>query len=186
MDVNSPTTVRALYEGIFRRIATSHPVDFYWLWTDEGWGTEGGGQKQKPAEDMPKAIADIEMAIAAHKAVAPPFRIALSGWGKNHCAPEVGHLAFDKALPKDIPFAALIHGMGSNRLDPAFREIKDRQRWSIPWCEQDGGVYGLVDLQLAVGRQRYDAMEARNAGCSGLMGLDWRTQHVAPNISALG
>ncbi len=32
--------MRALYRGMFQRIASTHPLDFYWLWTPEGWTCE--------------------------------------------------------------------------------------------------------------------------------------------------
>ncbi len=35
--------VRAVYEGTFRRIAASHPLDYYWLWTPEA--LDLGGQQ---------------------------------------------------------------------------------------------------------------------------------------------
>ncbi len=43
---DDPAVVRAVYEGTFRRIMASHPLDYYWIWTPEGWTWEGN----KPAQ----------------------------------------------------------------------------------------------------------------------------------------
>ena len=33
---DDPAVVQELYEGIFRRIGQTHPLDYFWLWTPEG------------------------------------------------------------------------------------------------------------------------------------------------------
>ena len=38
---DDPAVVREVYEGTFRRIMASHPLDYYWLWTPEGWTWDG-------------------------------------------------------------------------------------------------------------------------------------------------
>jgi hypothetical protein len=38
---DDPATTRLLYEGMFRRVAQSYPLDYFWLWTPEGWTWEG-------------------------------------------------------------------------------------------------------------------------------------------------
>ena len=55
---------RAIYEGTFRRIMASHPLDYYWIWTPEGWTWEGN----KPAQ-YSDTVADIQLAIEALKNV---------------------------------------------------------------------------------------------------------------------
>jgi hypothetical protein len=69
-------------------------------------------------------------------------------------------------------------------VDPAFGRIAGRQKWAIPWLESDSHL-GLAALQLEVGRMRRDAADALAYGCTGLMGLHWRTEILSPNISAL-
>ena len=39
--------------------------------------------------------------------------------------------------------------------------------------------------QLWAGRMRCDAADALQYGCTGLMGIHWRTRILAPNVSAL-
>ena len=34
---DDPAVVQELYEGMFRRIGQTHPLDYYWFWTPEGW-----------------------------------------------------------------------------------------------------------------------------------------------------
>lgn len=55
---------------------------------------------------------------------------------------------------------------------------------AIPWLESDG-QHGLAAAQPFVGRLRRDAADALAYGCTGLMGLQWRTDVLAPNIAAL-
>ena len=57
-DPKDPAVVRALYEGIFRRIASLYPVDYYWLWTPENWTWSGN----KP-EQLEATLKDIQAAI---------------------------------------------------------------------------------------------------------------------------
>ncbi|MFN3485790.1 MAG: hypothetical protein ACK44W_09945, partial [Planctomycetota bacterium] len=50
------------------------------------------------------------------------------------------------------------------------------------WLENDPN---LVAPQLWAGRMRFDAADARRLGCTGLIGIHWRTKVLAPNVSAL-
>ena len=34
---DDPAVVQEVYEGMFQRIAKTQPLDYYWLWTPEGW-----------------------------------------------------------------------------------------------------------------------------------------------------
>ena len=53
-----PAVVQELYEGMFQRIAKTHPLDYYWLWTPEGWTWEAVKQQQIDA-----TMADFRAAI---------------------------------------------------------------------------------------------------------------------------
>ena len=46
-----PAVVQELYEGMFQRIAKTHPLDYYWLWTPEGWTWSRCTQQQIDADD---------------------------------------------------------------------------------------------------------------------------------------
>ena len=168
--------VREVYEGIFRRIMAAHPLDYYWLWTPEGWTWSGntGGQ-------MSATMADIKIALAAAKKVGAPFQLATAGWVLG---PKDDRAAFDKYLPKEIPLSAISRTIGHTPVDPAFSRVTGRGKWAIPWMEGDGRN-GLAAVQLWVGRTRKDAADALAYGCTGLMGLQWRTRILGPNIAAL-
>lgn len=168
--------VRAVYEGTFRRIMASHPLDYYWIWTPESWTISGN----KPAQ-YSNTVADIELAIEALKNVNAPFRLATCGWVLG---PQHDRAAFDNDMPKNIPMSAISRETGAAEVDPAFRRIAGREKWAIPWLESDNRE-GLAGVQLFAGRMRRDAADARDYGCTGLMGLHWRTQDLAPNASAL-
>jgi hypothetical protein len=170
------TDVRAVYEATFRRIMAAHPLDYYWIWTPEGWTWEGN----KP-EQYADTVADIRSAIEAHQRANAPFRLATAGWVLG---PQHDRAAFDRDLPKHIPMSAISRHTGATEVDAAFGRIADREKWAIPWLESDNR-HGLAALQLEAGRMRCDAADARAYGCSGLMGLHWRTDIVAPNASAL-
>jgi hypothetical protein len=171
-----PATVREVYEGMFRRIAASHPLDYFWLWTPEGW-TWGGN---KP-EQYSNTVSDVKLAIEALKDSGALFKLATCGWVLG---PQHDRAAFDNDLPKNIPMSAISRRLGYTEVDPAYAKIQGREKWAIPWFESDGN-HGLATLQPFVGRMRRDAADALAYGCTGLMGLQWRTDILAPNIAAL-
>jgi hypothetical protein len=171
-----PATVREIYEGTFRRIMASHPLDYYWIWTPEGW-TWGGN---KP-EQYTAMVRDLKLAYEAMKKVGAPFRLATCGWVLG---PQYDRAALDADLPKDVPASAISRNLGYTEVDPAFGRIQGREKWAIPWLESDG-IHGLAAVQLVVGRMRRDAAEALAYGCTGLMGLHWRTDILGPNVAAL-
>jgi len=152
------------------------PVDYYWLWTPEGWTWSGN----KP-EQFAATTRDIQAALDALNDLGNPFTLATSGWVLG---PAHDRAALDNDLPKNIPTAAISRALGYTEVDPAFGKIKGRDTWSIPWLESDGHQ-GLAGIQLVAGRMRRDAVDARTYGCAGLMGLHWRTDSLAPNASAL-
>lgn len=168
--------VREIYEGMFRRIAASHPLDYFWIWTPEGW-TWGGN---KP-EQYTNTVRDVKLAIEALKDSGAPFKLATCGWVLG---PQHNRAAFDNDLPKEIPMSAISRHTGATPVDPAFKNIAGRDTWAIPWLESDNRE-GLAGVQLFVGRMRRDAADALAYGCTGLMGLQWRTDILGPNVSAL-
>jgi hypothetical protein len=72
-----------LYQGIFERIiALGLPLDYYWIWTPEGWGARN---KKVPVTDplVAEMLDDFLAADAALKAVAHTganFSLATCGW----------------------------------------------------------------------------------------------------------
>ena len=174
MNPQDPAVVQELYKGIFSRISNAYPLDYYWIWTDENWTwSDAGPEKVKAVAD------DIRTALEAAKEVAPPFSLATCGWVLG---PPGDRTLFDRVLPKDIALSAINREVGKAPLDPAFGRIVSRPKWAIPWLEDDPA---LTSPQLWVGRTRRDAADALAYGCTGLLGIHWRTRVLGPNIAAL-
>ncbi len=68
---DDPAVVRELYEGMFKRIARAYPIDYYWLWTPEGW-TWGGNT----TDDVKATLRDIQAALSGLDAIGNPFKLA--------------------------------------------------------------------------------------------------------------
>jgi len=175
-DPADPATVREVYEGTFKRIMAAHPLDYYWIWTPEGWTWRGNKPEQYAA-----TVRDVKLAYEAKNRVDAPFQLATAGWvlGPGH-----DRAAFDNDLPKVIPMSAISRNTGAAKVDPAFGRVAGREKWAIPWLESDNRE-GLAAVQLFVGRMRRDAADALSYRCTGLMGLHWRTKILGPNVSAL-
>ena len=105
-------------------------------------------------------------------------KVAISGWGwlAHQFKP------FDKQLSKDITFSCINHDLGFSPVPLAFKELKDREAWAISWLEDDTS---LSTPQLFVGRTGKDALDAKNMGVVGHMGLHWRTRTISPAFGML-
>jgi hypothetical protein len=167
--------VRDVYEGTFRRIMARHPLDYYWLWTPESWRPGNSPQQYS------NTVADIRVAIEAHKKAKATFQLATCGWVLG---PVQNRAAYDTDLPKSVAVSAINRELGTYEVEPAFGRMFGRDKWAIPWLENDVDD-GLAGLQLTAGQMRRDAADALALGCTGLMGLHWRTDIISPNVSAL-
>ena len=174
IDPASPGGLQSLYEGIFHRIASAYPIDYYWLWTPEGWTWDGTKDAQ-----VKRTLDDIAVAVRAAKAVAAPFQLATCGWVLG---PQHDRALFDKVLPKEMAVSCINREVGKTPVDRGFAEVRGRGKWAIPWLEDDPA---LTSPQLWAGRMRRDAADARRYGCDGLMGIHWRTRVLAPGVAAL-
>ncbi len=174
MDPADPAVVRQLYEGIFERIKLAYPIDYYWLWTPEGWTWEGVHQDQVAA-----TVRDMQMALEALKNTGSPFGFATCGWVLG---PPSDRALFDTMLPKDAALSCINRQVGFTPVEPGFAKIEGRPQWAIPWMEDDPA---LTSPQLWAGRMRRDAADSLGYGCTGLMGIHWRTKVLSPNIAAL-
>ncbi len=173
-DASDPNVIRELYEGIFIRAAKVCPLDYYWFWTPEGWTWQGVSDAQ-----VEKTIADLRIAYEAARKVKPPFQLATCGWVLG---PQGDRAMFDRILPKDIPVSCINRQVGKEPVDAAFEQVKGRAKWAIPWLEDDPA---LTSPQLWAGRMRRDAADALRYGCTGLLGIHWRTRILGPNVLAL-
>jgi len=169
-----PAVVQEVYEGMFQRIMKVQPLDYYWFWTPEGWTWEAVKQEQIDA-----TLADFRAAIAAAKKVQAPFTLATCGWVLG---PPQQPALFDDFLPKDVPMSCISRQVGHEFVEKGFAKVQGRPKWAIPWLEDDPA---LSSVQLWAGRMRKDAADALAYGCTGLMGIHWRTRVLGPNVSAL-
>ncbi len=172
--VDDLDTTQLLYEGMFRRIAQSYPLDYFWFWTPEGWTWEGVRD-----EDVQATLADLRRAIAAAAAVKAPFTLATCGWVLG---PPQDRTLFDRELPKDVALSCINRTVGHSPVERGFAAVKGRPAWAISWLEDDPS---LTSPQLWVGRMRRDAADARRYGATGLIGIHWRTRVLGPNVQAL-
>ncbi|MHC4558318.1 MAG: malectin domain-containing carbohydrate-binding protein, partial [Planctomycetota bacterium] len=173
-DPADPTVVIELYEGMFRRIKKTHPLDYYWFWTPEGW--TWGDPKDEQVE---ATLADFRAAISAAEKVKAEFTLATCGWVLG---PPKDRALFDNVLPKEMPVSCINRNVGFAPVEPGFARVKGRPQWAIPWLEDDPA---MIIPQLWAGRMRRDAADALAYGCTGLMGIHWRTRILGPNVSAL-
>jgi hypothetical protein len=169
-----PAVVQEVYQGIFERIKQTHPLDYYWLWTPEGWTWAATKQ-----QDVDATLADFRAAMAAVKAVDAPFTLATCGWVLG---PQQDRALFDDFLPKRFPMGCISRAVGHDPVETGFAKVQGRPKWSIPWMEDDPA---LISPQLWAGRMRKDAADSLAYGCTGLFGIHWRTQILGPNVSAL-
>lgn len=174
IDPESDNALKMVYTGMFKRIMKTHPLDYFWFWTPEHWTWN----KVDPKE-VKKTENDLQIAVATAKELGVPFKLATCGWV---IGPPPDRAAFDRFLPKDIPFSCINRNLGFEEIDEAFTRIEEREKWAIPWMEDDPG---LIAQQLWVGRMRRDAADAKAYGCNGLIGIHWRTRELGPNVSAL-
>ena len=174
LDPSNPAVVQQLYEGMFQRITKAYPLDYYWFWTPEGW--TWGNPKDEQVE---ATLGDFRAAIAAADKIKPPFTLATCGWVLG---PPKDRALFDNVLPKEMPVSCINRNVGFAPVEPGFASIQGRPQWAIPWLEDDPA---LIIPQLWAGRMRRDAADALAYGCTGLMGIHWRTRILGPNVSAL-
>ena len=166
--------VQELYEGMFERIKSAYPLDYYWFWTPEGWTWRGAKDEQVAATEK-----DMLAAVAAAEKVGAGFTLATCGWVLG---PPKDRTAFDKLLPKEMPFSCINRNVGFDPVEVGFRHVHGRPKWAIPWLEDDNA---MIIPQLWAGRIRRDAADALAYGCTGLIGIHWRTRVLGPSVLSL-
>ncbi|MBI4326689.1 MAG: hypothetical protein HY674_15710 [Chloroflexi bacterium] len=172
-DPADPAVVREVYEAMFQRIMKTHPLDYFWLWTSECW------RERNTPEELKVAVEHFTAAHEALRSVGAPFKLATAGW---LLGPQEDRAAYDQLLPKDVALSSIDTDLGHAPVEPAYARVRGREKWAIPWMEDD---LALANPQLWVGRTRKDAADALAYGCTGLMGIHWRTRIIAPSFAAL-
>lgn len=173
-DPDNPKVIREIYQGMFEWIKRNYPLDYYWFWTPENW-TWGGNTP----EQLALTKQDIRAAMSAAESIDAPFTLATCGWVLG---PKEDRAMFDKFLPKEMPMSCINRQVGFAPVENGFVNVENRPKWAIPWLEDDPA---MIIPQLWAGRMRKDAADALAYGCTGLLGIHWRTRVLGPNISAL-
>jgi hypothetical protein len=166
-DIES-VTARDLLETRLAQLLEAYPeVDDVWLWEDEemNWESRKTGQ--------PLSVTPFLQAHDFLRRNAPRKNLVVSGWGgvARHFAD------FHKRLPGDIVFACLSDSLGWDPVNEVFGKLDGRQRWPIPWLEDDPSMWLP---QFHVHRFERDLNRAAGMGCQGLLGIHWRHRIVDP------
>ena len=174
----APST-QDFYEGMFTRLKKKVPaLDWYWIWTPEGWEWGHMNAQNKVFSD---AIDDLTAAMAAHDKVNPELKMATNGWVVG---PLPDRSIFDKELPTTWDAITSIDlNTGHSPVDPSYKNVTRHKKWAIPWMEDDPD---LSAPQLWVNRTLEHMEDAKAYGCNGLLGIHWRTHAVGPQIAAMG
>ena len=155
-------TAKDILETRLGSLLEAYPmVDYVWLWEDEGmnWASQKG--------NVPISVTPFKQAYDFLKRHAPEKRMVISGWGGV-----VRHFEyFHKALPEDVVFSSLSDNLGWDPISEVFGKLEGRDRWPIPWLEDDPAMWLP---QFHVERFVRDMNLAEQYGCNGLMGIHWR------------
>lgn len=136
-------------------------VKYVWLWEDEGMSWDS--QKN----NVPLSLTPFKQTHDFLRRHAPDKRLVISGWGgvARHFE------RFHQELPRDIIFSCLSDNLGWDPTYEVFGKLEDRDRWPVPWLEDDPGMWLP---QFHVHRFERDMNLAEQYGCTGLLGIHWR------------
>lgn len=164
-------TARYILETRLAQLLEAYPsVHYVYLWEDEfmNWAS------QHHNVELP--VTPFQQAYDFLRRHSPDKRLVLAGWGGV-----VRHFdAFHRALPEEIIFAALNDQVGWDPVHEAFGRLGDRERWPIPWLEDDPAMWFP---QFHVHRFANDLSLAEQYGCQGVLGIHWRHRIVDPTAT---
>jgi hypothetical protein len=161
-------TARYILEARLASLLEHYPmVNYIQLWEEEfiHW-TSKRAQVETPIEPFKQAY----QFLRRH---APEKKLVIAGWGgviRNFDR-------FHRELPEDVIFAALSDQLGWDPIDEAFGNLGTRERWPIPWLEDDPSMWFP---QLHVSRFEMDMQRAQDFGCTGILGIHWRHRIIDP------
>ena len=138
-------------------------VDYVWLWEDEAmnWASQ--------KENVPLSVTPYKQAYDFLKRHAPEKRLVVSGWGGV-----VRHFGyFHQHLPEDIIFTSLNDNLGWDPVSDEYGKLGERERWPIPWLEDDPAMW-LPQFHVHRGARDLDLAE--KYGCQGVLGIHWRNR----------
>jgi len=164
-------TARDLLERRLADLLERYPmVDYVWLWQDEDANWESRKTK------VPLSTTPFAQAHAFLKRHAPDKRLVLAGWGGVTQHFESLH----QRLPEDIIFSSLNDSVGWDPTNEAFGKLGSRERWPIPWLEDDPSMWFP---QFRASRFQIDMKRAKDFGCQGMLGIHWRHRVVDPTAT---
>lgn len=167
VDPNS-RTARYILETRLAQLLEAYPsVRYVYLWEDEftNWVSQSQ-HVETPVEPFRQA----HDFLRRH---APDKRLVIAGWGGVARNFE----RFHRQLPGDIIFTALSDMLGWDPIHEVFGKLEDRERWPIPWIEDDPSMWFP---QLQSRRFERDMKLAENYGCQGILGIHWRHRIIEP------
>lgn len=165
------TTGKDLLERRLADLLERYPmVDYIWLWEDElaNWDSR--------KKDIPLSITPFKQAHEFLRRNAPKKQLVLAGWGgvvRNF-------QSLHQRLPGDIVFAALSDTLGWDPVSEEFGKLESRERWPIPWLEDDPSMWLP---QFRASRFESDMKCAQASGCQGMLGIHWRHRIVDPTAT---
>ena len=125
-------------------------------------------------------LAFAEMARAVILETAPQVRLVLSGWGGDRWMRFADYYSgYDGLLPLDVIFTCHdnIETSVATTVSAVFGQLSPRrQRWAIPWVENDGSDFWSP--QPNIESLRHLAPDALRQGCQGLLTMQWRTRDI--------
>lgn len=145
-------------------------VDYVWLWQDEDANWKSRDQ------NVPLSTTPFVQAHDFLQRHAPEKRLVLAGWGGVTRHFESLH----QRLPEDIVFSSLNDSLGWDPVNEAFGKLGSRERWPIPWLEDDPSMWLP---QFRASRFQMDMKRAENFGCQGMLGIHWRHRIVDPTAT---
>lgn len=170
LGTNNEIFTKAMYEGVFTRIARTHPLDYYWLWTYEAMTYSGDGLN---SETVNAVADDYRYCNDVMNTMNTPFKLAGFGW-KVGSAGYRSPIEYIDDVSPGVPFGTL--------WDQAegIKEIIDAGHpgWSTVWYEED---WGLVQPQLRAADTWLEVRAGLKAGgVQALLAKHWRINSIAP------
>ncbi len=165
------TTGKDLLERRLADLLERYPmVDYVWLWEDE----DANWESRK--KNIPLSVTPFKQAHDFLRRNAPKKQLVLAGWG----GAVRNFQSLHQRLPGDIVFAALNDTLGWDPVSEEFGKLESRERWPIPWLEDDPSMWFP---QFRASRFESDMKRAQNFGCQGMLGIHWRHRIVDPTAT---
>ncbi len=166
-DIES-VTARKMLEARLGQLLEAYPdVDHVWLWEDEqmNWESRRTG--------VPLSVTPFVQARDFLRRHSPDKRLVVSGWGGVARHFEYFH----EKLPGDVIFSCLSDSLGWDPVHEVFGKLENRERWPIPWLEDDPGMW---QAQFHAHRFQRDVDLSEKYRCQGMLGIHWRHRIVDP------